>query len=120
MRDLCGLLLPNVPDPELLIARCGNDQGTVGAPGQRLYNVPVLEGKGGGTRLDVPDFDCVVARRRCKDILGRRVEENMTYFPIGSVSRVQSRRTCATTLSDPRASGLELHPWVLLPRQSAS
>ncbi len=57
---MCGLFLPNVPYPEFFVAGCGNYQGTFRTPGQGLYDVPVLEGKGGGTRLDVPDLDRVI------------------------------------------------------------
>jgi hypothetical protein len=79
---LGGLFLPHIPHAQLLVpARC-HQLGAVGAPGERLYDVGVLETQLRRAALDFPDLDRVVARCAGKDVFGCWVEENMADLPV--------------------------------------
>jgi hypothetical protein len=79
-----GLLLTDIPESQLLVARSGAQHVAVGAPGKRLDHVVVLEGQPGLAILQVPQLDSVVARRGREDVLGGRVEQHVTNLPTRS------------------------------------
>ena len=79
---LSRLLLTNIPNAQLLVSACCNQLRAIGAPGQRLHNVVVLEGQLGLASFDVPELHRVVAGGTGKDALGRGVEQNVSDFPV--------------------------------------
>ena len=81
LRLVGGAFLTRVPDPQLLVSRGGGEEGTVGAPGHRLYHVAQLQGKLGSSSLDIPNLDRKVARSRRQDIFSGRVEKRVSDFP---------------------------------------
>ena len=80
-RFVHGLLLTDVPDPDLLVSRSGGEHVAAGVPGQALHNIGVLERQGRLARANVPELDGEVARRGSEDVFGRGVEENLSNLP---------------------------------------
>ena len=78
---VCSSLLTHIPDSQLLIARSGDHQVSVSAPGEGLDDILVLQCEVGLAAFHIPDLDGVVARRGRKDVLGCRVEEDLSDLP---------------------------------------
>jgi hypothetical protein len=73
--------LTDIPESQLLVARCGDKHVAVGAPRQGLDHVVVLEGKLRLSIFKVPELDGVIARRGGKDVLSSRVEQDVADLP---------------------------------------
>ena len=78
---LCRPFLTHIPHAQLLVSAGGDEERSIGAPGQRLDNVVVPERELGRASLDIPEFDSEVTRGTGEDILSGGVEENMADFP---------------------------------------
>lgn len=86
-----GLLLTDIPDPDLLITRGGDKHASRGVPGQALHDITVLEGQRSLTGADIPQLDSEVTRGRSQDVLGGRVEEDLSNFPAAPVNIYAAR-----------------------------
>lgn len=75
------LLLPDIPDAELLVSRGSHQHGAISAPRQALHNLGVLQSVTSLPGTDIPQLNSLIAGRRGQDVLGGRVEENMSNFP---------------------------------------
>lgn len=93
------LWLTNVPHTQFLVSRGSNQKGAVRAPRETLHNVGVLQGEIGLTGTNVPQLDGKIARSRSQDILGGRVEEDLSDFsgsmlkPVAWIPVYEEKRT---------------------------
>jgi hypothetical protein len=74
------LLLSHVPYTQLLVSARGDQVCAVCAPRERLYDIVVFERELRSTGFDVPELDRVVAGCRGEDVLGGRVEQDVSDF----------------------------------------
>lgn len=86
-------LLTRIPYPQLLVSRGSGEEGTVGAPGHRLYHVAQFQGELGSSSLNIPHLDRKVARSRGKNIFSGRVEKRVSDFP-GTMRDEQAVNCC--------------------------
>lgn len=77
-----GLLLADIPDADLLVARRGDEEVAAGVPAQALDNVRVAQRQGSLAGGDVPELDCEVARGRSQDVFGGGVEEDVADLSV--------------------------------------
>jgi hypothetical protein len=83
---LSGLLLTNIPYTQLLVTASGDQLGAIGAPGERLNDVVVLERELGLAGFDIPKLHGVVTRGTGKNALGSGVEQDVADFPVGALA----------------------------------
>lgn len=82
------LLLTNIPNSNLFVARGGHEHSTASVPRETLHNVAVLESQRRLASANIPNLDCEVARGGGEDILGSRVEEDLSDFSIKPPSKL--------------------------------
>jgi hypothetical protein len=83
---LSWLLLANIPHAQLLVSAGGDKLGAIGAPGEGLDDIVVLESELGLASFNVPELHRVVTRGTGENALGSGVEQDVADFPAGALA----------------------------------